>query len=319
MCLGLSMSGVSFCGMDIGGFMGAPTPELFTRWIQLGTFTPLFRAHTCIDTPDQEPWSFGDRHEEINKKFIQLRYQLLPYIYDAFYESSMRNTAIMHPMIYEFQDDPQMIYMDDQFMFGEDFLIAPVYQENQSARKVYFPAGEWYDYWTGEKTSGPEEKWVDAPLDKTPIFVKAGAIVPMQEVMNYVGEKIVDPLILHIYPQQGIIRDSLYEDDGISFDYEKGIFSITPFDLTVDQQKISFITDQRIGKFFSADRSYLIQIHEITTLPQKIELNGEKLIEFKSLDQLGQKEQGWNFESETRTLTVKYPDYRKRMKLEVIF
>jgi len=121
MCLGLSMSGVSFCGTDIGGFIGTPTPELFTRWIQLGTFTPLFRTHTHNGSPDQEPWSFGEWHEEINKKFIQLRYRLLPYIYDAFHESSIRNTPIMRPMVYEYQDDPRTTYMDDQFIEVKSF------------------------------------------------------------------------------------------------------------------------------------------------------------------------------------------------------
>ena len=319
MCLGLSLSGVNFCGMDVGGFMGTPTPELFTRWIQLGAFTPLFRAHTHYGSPDQEPWSFGDWYEEINKKFIQLRYQLMPYIYNAFYQSSVENTPIMRPMIYDYQDDPKTQWMDDQFLFGDHLLIAPVYQENQSARKVYFPAGEWYDFWTDEKISGPTEKLVDAPLNKMPIFVRAGAVVPMQAVMNYVDENPVDPLILHIYPRQGASRDSLYEDDGMSFDYEKGIYGITPFELKVDQQKIAFTAEQRIGRFSPGYRSYLVKIHNVSLAPGKIQLNRERLVEAKSGDLLHGKERGWYYDSEKKLLSLKYPDTGKLMKLEVAF
>jgi alpha-glucosidase len=319
MCLGLGMSGVAFCGMDIGGFMGTPAPDLYTRWIQLGTFTPLFRTHTCINTPDQEPWSFGDQHEAINKKFIQLRYQLLPYIYDACYESSTHNTPIMRPMIYEYQDDPSAINMDDQFMFGEDLLIAPVFQENQTARKVYFPAGEWYDFWTDEKISGPLEKLVDAPLDKMPIFVKAGAVVPMQEAMQYVDQKKIDPLILHIYPKQGVNLDSLYEDDGVSFNYEKGGYCITAFKLTVDQKKISFRTDRQIGNYSIEERACLVKIHNIKLVPLNVDLNGEKLKKFTSTDQLIEKESGWYYESQYKVLSLKYPDAGKQMKVEVNF
>ncbi|HEX9974158.1 MAG TPA: TIM-barrel domain-containing protein, partial [bacterium] len=317
--LGLSLSGINFCGADVGGFMGTPTPELFTHWIQLGTFTPLFRTHTHYGSPDQEPWSYGDEYEAINKKFIQLRYQLLPYLYQAFHQSATDNTPIMRPMIYEFQDDPRTIWLDDQFLFGDDFLIAPVYQENQNARKVYFPLGEWYDFWTDEKIVGPAEKLVDAPLEKIPIFIRAGAIVPMQETMNYVGEKKLDLLILHIYPRQGVSQDSFYEDDGLSFEYENGMYCITALELAVDQKKISLTTDQRTGKFSPAARSYLIQVHDINFVPRKIELNQDKLIEARSLDQLYENNFGWFFDSNKKMLYLRYPDSGKRMKLELHF
>jgi alpha-glucosidase len=319
MCLGLSLSGINFCGMDVGGFMGTPTPELFTRWIQLGTFTPLFRAHTHYGSPDQEPWSFGDWYEEINKKFIQLRYQLMPYIYNSFYQSSIHNTPIMRPMIYEYQDDPNTLGMDDQFLFGDHLLIAPVYQQNQTARKVYFPKDEWYDLWTGEKIFGSTEKLVDAPLDKIPIFIKAGAIVPMQQVLNYVDEQPVDQLILHIYPKPGTSRDSLYEDDGTSFDYEQGIYCITPFEVNVGEDKIIFIAEQRIGKFSLGDRSYLVKIHDINLTPRKVELNGDRLTEAKTDDELQERGRGWYYDNEKKILSLKYRDIGKRMKLELVF
>ena len=319
MCLGLSMSGVSFCGSDVGGFMGAPSPELFTRWIQLGAFTPLFRAHTCIDTPDQEPWSFGDRHEAINKNFIQLRYQLLPYLYDAFHESSKYNTPIMRPMVLCYQSDPRTIYMDDQFFFGEDLLIAPVYQQNQQSRNVYLPEGDWYDFWSGEQVTGPVDKLVSAPLERIPIFAKAGAIIPMQHTMNFVGEKNVDPLILHLFPKQGVTRDSLYEDDGISFDFKKGIYCITPFELSVQKNRLNFTTEKRLGKFSPANRSYLLKIHFTGQKPGSVNLNNNKLPEKISVNELGKTKSGWWFEKEKNELTVKYPDSGDKISLGVIF
>ncbi len=319
MCLGLSLSGINFCGADVGGFMGAPTPELFTRWIQLGTFTPLFRAHTHYGSPDQEPWSFGDEYEAINKKYIQLRYQLMPYIYNAFYQSSVASTPIMRPLIYNYQNDPRTMGMDDQFLLGDNLLIAPVYQENQTARKVYFPAEEWYDFWTDEKIVGPIEKLVDAPLEKIPVFIKAGTVLPRQEVMQYVSETKLDPLILHIYPKSGVSQDSFYEDDGISFDYIKGMYCTTAFELSVDQKQLTFISDRIAGKFLPADRSYLTKIHAVNQIPRLVKLNDKRLIKVTSMDQLLENEQGWNFQPEYEVLNLKYPDTGKQMKLEVIF
>lgn len=319
MCLGLSLSGINFCGADVGGFMGTPTPELFTRWIQLGVFTPLFRAHTHYGSPDQEPWSFGDDYEAINKKFIRLRYELLPYLYNAFYRSSIDNSPIMRPLVYDYQNDPRTAWMDDQFLFGDDFLVAPVYQPNQTARKVYFPEGEWFDFWTDEKIVGPAEKLVDAPLDKIPIFVKAGAIVPMQEPMNFVDEKKVDPLILHIYPGSGVSQRSLYEDDGISFDYEKEKFCVTPFELNVEQKKITFAIEQRKGNFSLGDRSFLVKMHDVKLKPRKVELNGERLTEVKSSDFLSENERGWHYHIDAKVLSLKYRDTGKPAKVEVVF
>lgn len=320
MCLGLSLSGINFCGADVGGFMGTPTPELFTRWIQLGAFTPLFRTHTHYGSPDQEPWSYGEEYEAINKKIIQLRYQLMPYIYHAFYQSSVHNTPVMRPLIYDYQDDARTIWLDDQFLFGDDLLIAPVYQPNQASRQVYFPKGDWYDFWTDEKTSGPAEKLVEAPLDRIPIFVRAGTILPMQDIMQFVDEKKLDSLIFHIYPNHpGVSRGSLYDDDGISFDYQKGMSCLTSFEVTRDKKKISFTIDPRTGNYLPALRSCFARFHNIDSAPQSIMLNQEKLIDVYSSEQLYEKRSGWLFDKEKKNLSVKYPVLGKRVKLEINF
>ncbi len=319
MCLGLGMSGVAFCGMDVGGFMEAPTPELYTRWVQLGTFTPLFRTHTCIDTPDQEPWSFGDRFEEINKKYIQLRYQLLPYLYHAFYQSATKNMPIMRPLVYEFQDDPRTYWLDDQFMLGDKLLIAPIYQANQTSRKVYFPQGEWYDFWTDEKITGPAERLVDAPLDKIPLFVKSGTVLPLQPIMQYVGQFPLDPMILQIYPRLGNNRDSLYEDDGMSFDYQKGHYRITLFELLVEQKRINISIHRIVDHYTPEQRSLLLKVHAIMAKPRHAKLDEQVLLEARNMEALQGEKFGWTYHAADKLLCVKFPDERHKANLELIF
>ncbi len=319
MCLGLGMSGVAFCGMDIGGFMDAPTPELYTRWIQLGTFTPLFRTHTCIDTPDQEPWSFGDRFEEINKKFIQLRYELLPYLYNAFYQSSTQNEPVMRPLVYEFQNDPKTYWMDDQFLVGDQLMVAPIYQSNQTSRMVYFPHGEWYNFWTDEKIIGPAHKLVEAPLDKIPVFVKTGSFLPMQPAMQYVDQFPADPIALHIYPKLGMSQSSLYEDDGVSFDYQKGQYRITNFELLVERNSMNLSIERITDRYSPGKRSLLLNFHTVALKPRQIKLDNQALLETKSLDLIQQNKTGWIYKSVEKMLYVKFPDDRPKAKIEVKF
>lgn len=318
MCLGLSMSGVAFCGPDIGGFMGAPTPELFTRWIQLGVFMPFFRTHTHLGSPDQEPWSYGEWHEEINKKFIRLRYELLPYLYNAFYQSSINNTPILKPMILDFQNDPRTMWMDDQFMVGEKLLVAPVYQENQNARKVYLPSGTWYDFWTDEKISGPIDKLVDAPLHKIPIFVRAGSLLPMQKPVNYVEENPLAPLLLHLYPGKSIV-DSLYEDDGYSFDYQKGEFCFTHFSGSTTDKVIKLTIHDRIGSYKPLRHSLIAIIHDVQELPQSVKLNHRSLSLIDNLMKLKEDHQeGYYFDTDRKILYVKFADSGKELGLDIV-
>lgn len=318
-CLGLGMSGVAFCGMDIGGFMDAPTPELYTRWIQLGTFTPLFRTHTCINTPDQEPWSFGDQFEEINKKFIQLRYQFLPYLYNAFYQSATQNSPVMRPLVYEYQNDPQTYWMDNQFLCGDQLMVAPIYQANQTSRSVYFPEGEWYDFWTDEKIIGPVHKLVDAPLDQIPVFIKTGSFLPLQQVMQYVDQFPADPMLLHIYPKLGISRSSFYEDDGVSFDYQKGQYRITNFELRAERNAMHLSIERMIDRYSPAKRSLLLNFHAVDLKPRQIKWEDRVLLETNTLDEIHQNKTGWIFKSVEKMLYVKFPDELPKAKIEVKF
>jgi alpha-glucosidase len=151
---GMGLSGLAFVGSDIGGFAGAPSAELYTRWLQTGVFYPFMRTHTALGTPDQEPWSYGTLHEAINRAAIEMRYKLLPHIYNVMYEASTSGIPAMRPLVLEFPDDPRTWGLDDEFMFGSDLLIAPVLHESERQRELYLPKGDWYDFSSGRRYEG---------------------------------------------------------------------------------------------------------------------------------------------------------------------
>ena len=319
MCLGMGMSGIAFCGPDIGGFAGAPTPELFTRWIQLGVFTPFFRTHTAYNTQEQEPWTYGDESEEICKRFIRLRYELMPYIYNAFQQSSKTGLPIMRPMVLEFQDDPETFEMSSQFMFGENLLVAPVREENHRSCRVYFPEGEWFDFWTGEKIAGPKYQWVDAPLDKIPVYVRAGSILPMQPAMNYVDEKIDGPIYVMLFPKKGVVIDSLYQDDGTSFDYQQGKYCITPFEMDFDEKILNFKIGERIGSFSPANGSFIVKLKNIIENPQNVSIVSQKISNVESSSDLESLNYGWYLDHKEKTLSVKMKNDGTETQLKILF
>lgn len=232
-CQRLSISGVSFTGSDIGGFIETPDGELFTRWIQLGIFHPFCRVHSSGDHGDQEPWSFGENITEIVKKFIELRYQLLPYIYTTFWQYATKGTPMLRPLSFLDQENHDAYYRQNEFGLGDNLLICPITDEKETGRWMYLPKGEWFDYWNDTKYIGREEAWADAELDKIPIFIKAGAVIPFYPVQQYVGEKDIKSLKLHIYNTDEKNTSTLYEDAGNGYDYlEKDLYNVIQFEVS---------------------------------------------------------------------------------------
>ncbi len=221
MLLNLGMSGVPFCGGDAGGFMDNTTPELLVRWMQFAAFTPFFRNHSNLGTIDQEPWAFGPEVEAICRQFISLRYQLLPYLYGLFVAAYRTGAPIMRPLAWHYPGETDAVAAGDQFLLGQDLLVAPIIRQGATARAVYLPRGDWYNFWTNELVSGGRHIVAEAPLERMPLFVRAGAIIPMGAVQQFVGEKNVDTINLHLWPG-GEGRLDWYEDDGQSQDYERG-------------------------------------------------------------------------------------------------
>ena len=244
-CLNLSLSGVPFCGPDVGGFGGNCTGELLARWTQAGAFFPFFRNHTALHTRRQEPWAFGRKVEDVCRRYIRLRYQLLPYFYNLFHEAAAHATPIMRPLFWEFPDDPNGYAVDDQFLLGALLLVAPILKLGARQRAVYLPAGsDWYDYWTKQKHVGGQYVTAPAPFDTLPLFVRAGSIIPMTKPMEFIGRKSIGEIVLDIYPGKKT-AGYLYEDDGESFNYERGAYSLTQFawangKLNVDKQKTGY-------------------------------------------------------------------------------
>lgn len=220
----LSMSGLPFCGTDIGGFSGEPDGELFARWIQFGVFSPFMRAHSAGDTREREPWSFGEVYEAINRKFIELRYRLLPYMYSVFWAHTSLGFPILRPVLMVEQHIPTNIAREEEFLFGDKILVSPVLHPGQMEKKVYLPVGMWYDFNTSELLEGGTEYNVRTPIDEMPIFIKAGSVIPEFPVMQYVDLRKVDKLLLHIYYTDHEENSYLYEDHGDTFAYEQHIY-----------------------------------------------------------------------------------------------
>ena len=224
----LGLSGEPFVGSDVGGFMGRGNGELLVRSYQVSFLAPFCRNHKVIDGYDQEPWRFGKYYEDVIRKYLKLRYTLLPFLYTTLEHEHRTGVPVFSPLLLNYQDDPNTYNLDDQFMIGDDLLLAPILKPDVTRRLVYLPAGTWYDYWTNKRYTGGETITVEAPLDVVPMFVRGGAIIPSGPSLNYVGEKPVDPITFNIYPdEKGAAAANFYEDDGLSPAYKTGAFRRT--------------------------------------------------------------------------------------------
>jgi alpha-glucosidase len=228
MALGLGISGQPFVGGDVPGFAGVASPELAARWFEYAALTPFCRCHHQIDQSDHYPWSFGPEVEGIARAALERRYRLLPYLYAAFLQSSQTGAPVQRPLVFDFQDDPFAARCDDQFLLGEALLVAPVLAAGQTARKVYFPEGRWYEWESGRRFEGQHFADVAAPLGRTPLFARAGTIVPQLERAPMTTAGLAPELIeLHVFPQKAstpALGGLLYEDDGISTAHRAGAF-----------------------------------------------------------------------------------------------
>lgn len=223
----LGLSGFAFCGTDVGGFGADCTPELLCRWVQAACFSPLFRNHAAKGTKDQEPWRFDEKTVDINRKYIELRYKFLPYMYDLFYQGETTGLPVMRPLVLHYPQDPEVRNMNSEFLVGENMLVAPVLEQGATKKMVYLPEGTWYDYWTGEKVEGKQYILRDAPIDVCPIYIKAGSILPTYEVVQYVGEKPYDKLELLVTPGEGAYEH--FQDNGEDYAYQNGVYNLYQF------------------------------------------------------------------------------------------
>ncbi|WP_257385638.1 glycoside hydrolase family 31 protein [Tahibacter caeni] len=222
MLTGLSISGVPFVGADVGGFSGSPSAELFTRWLQAAALTPFLRGHSAWNTPPREPWVFGAEHERINRAAIELRYRLLPYLYALFHEAEASGAPPMRPLWFDYPRDDKAATVDDEFLVGDALLVAPVVTEGAVKRDVQFPAGaDWIDWYDGTRHAGGTQASVAAPLDRLPLFLRAGASVPTQPVVQHTGEMANVPLTV-VVALGAAGRSTIYQDAGDGYAYRDG-------------------------------------------------------------------------------------------------
>jgi alpha-glucosidase len=248
----LGITGMSLVGVDIGGFSGDPTPELMVRWNSLGVYTPMFRNHAMIGTKYREPWCWGKENEAIIKKDIELRYRLLPYIYSGYYQSHQTGMPLSRTLAINYTDDENVyaIKYQNQFLFGDALLVAPV-ESTRFSEDVYLPIGEWYRLSTGEKFTGGKAILAEAPLTDLPVFIKAGAIIPMQNVIQSTNEKGDGILEINVWHGKEASSFVYYEDDGSTYDYQKGVYykRLISFDPVKNEIVLSTVDGTFISKY----------------------------------------------------------------------
>ncbi len=219
--LGLGLSGTPFSGPDIGGFSGDPGMELFLRWFQLGALLPFFRTHSSKSSPPREPWQYGEEGLRIARKFLRLRRSLLPYLYTLAAQAHHTGWPMVRPLFWEQPGAPSLWDVDDAYLLGDRLLVAPIFRPGATRRSLILPPGRWYDFWQGVEYEGPGEITVPAPLDRIPLFVRAGSALPLADE---------ETLELHIYPPIRRIEDQpVYTDEGDGFGPSRwDYFSVHP-------------------------------------------------------------------------------------------
>lgn len=314
--LNMGLSGLTFAGADIGGFAESPSPDLYTRWLEAGVFYPFCRTHTTLGSREQDPWSYGIRREDINRDSIDLRYRLLPYLYNAFYQSSQTGLPVMRALLLDYPNDPEAVSQNEEFLFGDDLLVAPVVKEGEWKWDVYLPRGEWYDFWSDRKYEGPRTVTVDAPLGSIPIFARGGAIIPTRQLVQYTGQAPIDPLTFEIYPDGNSARE-YYEDDGQTFDYQHGQFLREQIDVSQSPSQLSVNLSARQGSYDPPARSLVLRIHAQQTAPRAVTLDGQALAAQNSSESLKSVAEGWRFDPTNDTVAIKFHDRRTAMTVQL--
>lgn len=275
--LNTGMSGVPYWGTDIGGFFH-PVPEsgeLFARWFQFGAFCPLFRSHGWV-WREHVPWAHGPEVEAICRRYAELRYQLLPYTYTLAWQAHTLGLPLMRPLVLNYPDDPRVWELGSQYLWGDDLLVAPVTREGARSWPVYLPEGGWYDFWTHRRYDGPGGVALDAPLDRLPLLVRAGAILPIGPIVQHTEERPLDEVTLLVYPE-GTSRFELYEDDDRTNAYRGGRYALTPFECAAEPGGTTIRIGEPTGdrSLIPTGRSYTLQVRADRPRQVTVESYGE--------------------------------------------
>lgn len=302
MSLSMGVSGLAYHNSDIGGFCcSATSPELYVRWMQYGAFCPVTRAHG-VDYQPQEPWGYGVEAEQICRRFLELRYRLIPYIYTMARANHDTGLPMARPLFFLDPEDPRLMDESSGYLWGDAFLVWPVVEDGVRSSRVYLPQGSWYDFWTDSIYQGPGDLTVPSPLETMPLFVKAGSIIPMWPPLQTTAARPADTLALAVYP--GVVggRGVLYEDDGYSLQYQHGAYALTEFahELVGSGDEASLLVDigSPRGSYGgqAVRRAYLVTVHGVTKAPSRVRRDGIDLCRAAGYDDLLRSGEGWAFD-----------------------
>lgn len=234
--LSLSMSGFMFNGVDIGGFGGDSNKELLIRWLEANLFIPFLRNHSTLHTKAQEPYAYDEETLNIFKKFLKIRYEFIPYLYNLAQEMSFKGEPIVSPLFYHFEDDENTLEINDEYMVGDSLLVAPILDKDARRRMIYLPKGTWIDLFTGKKYIGGKYIIFAENLAESGYFIKNNTLIPMFENLKHIKKSEIDTLVIKVFGNSGKVK--IYEDDGETLDYEKGIYNI--YEARVNKDKFTF-------------------------------------------------------------------------------
>ena len=273
-------------GMDGGGFNGHPSDENYARWIEFGAFTPIFRVHGTFNEKRQ-PWVYGPLAEAAATAAIRLRQSLIPYIYAYQHSDYAHGVGLVRPLVFAWPDDPNVRNDSDAWLFGQWLLVAPVVGQGQTTKRIYLPAGAWTDWFTGKTYAGGQT--IEVPVDaKTwrdiPLFIRDGAIIPMQPVMDYVGQHPVTTVAVQVFPSGRATHFDYYDDDGDTYAYEKGVYFLQTMSTHKADGAIDFSVAAPTGTYKPATRWYLLAIHG--GVARSVLANGKAVPSAASLDAL---------------------------------
>jgi alpha-glucosidase len=311
--LSMGISGYPLVGDDIGGFGSSSPADLLTRWYEVGAFNPIYRNHAAKGTADREPWVNGPEHEAIRRKYIELRYRLLPYIYTNTEEATRTGVPLMRPVFLEYPQSAEFYADDHDFLFGPDLFVSPVVSETTDAQGVYLPPGEWFDFWTTERHTNKEQIKLHPRLDEVPLYVRAGAIVPMQPLVQSTSEKPNGPLQLRAYlpastsgPDAAVnaCRGALYEDDGHTFGYQKGEILRIRYSCQVAPGAVSLASSIEKNSYRPWWNSAELALFGVASVPKEVRIGDEVT-------------HVWHYDSQVHSVTLTVPDAVKNWTVRV--
>ncbi len=274
------LSGLPYWGSDTGGFVPTKelTGELYVRWFQFSAFCPLFSSHgrtwklrlpwqwntgemgpdeasgKDAANPDESEFHNG-AVEPICRKYVDLRYRLMPYVYSHVWETHLTGLPLMRALWLHYPSDPQAVSCGDQYLWGRDMLVAPVLEKGATERKLYLPQGRWYDFWTGSPCDGGREITREVNLETIPVSIRAGALVPFGPVKQYTCERTDEPLQIHVYPGADG-RFVVYEDDRVTFNLRRGEYRTVRFEWSDSSRELTVTPEHGVA----ADREFILRI-----------------------------------------------------------